>query len=163
MHKHSIIAFYMHVHGHTSCFIHQCPLGDFHFMWECLRKILSCYWGNASTPGSPYHLHVYVRSFAVISLIKEERCSALPMNSSRLASRLTYWPIYATNFRSAVHLTLSPHMSGSNQQLNTFCRGVYCQLNQWTPNTRCIAPFFTQHSFTMTSRKLFVKRGKSCD
>ena len=30
--------------------------GDFHFLWECLRVILSSYWGNASTPGSLHHL-----------------------------------------------------------------------------------------------------------
>ena len=34
--------------------------GDFHLMWECLRIVLSCYWGNASTPGSLYNLREIV-------------------------------------------------------------------------------------------------------
>ena len=34
-------------------------------MWECVRIILSCYWGNASTPGSLYHLREIVRRHQV--------------------------------------------------------------------------------------------------
>ena len=34
-------------------------------MWECLRTILSSYWGNASTPGSLYHLREIVRRHKV--------------------------------------------------------------------------------------------------
>ena len=39
--------------------------GDFHFMWECLKIILSHYWGNASTPGSLYHLREIIRRHQV--------------------------------------------------------------------------------------------------
>ena len=34
-------------------------------MWECLRIVLSCYWGNASTPGSLYYLRETVRRHQV--------------------------------------------------------------------------------------------------
>ncbi len=37
------------------------PLGDFHFVWECLKVLLSSFWGSASTPGSLYHLLEIVR------------------------------------------------------------------------------------------------------
>ena len=40
-------------------------LGDFHFIWECLKIILSHYWGNVSTPGSLYHLREVVRRHQV--------------------------------------------------------------------------------------------------
>ena len=50
---------------HASTYMYQYMLGDFHFMWECVRIILSCYWGNASTPGSLYHLCEIVRRHKV--------------------------------------------------------------------------------------------------
>ena len=34
-------------------------------MWECVRIVLSCYWGNASTPGSLYNLREIVRRHRV--------------------------------------------------------------------------------------------------
>ena len=43
--------------SHVNVHVHA---GDFHFMWECVRIILSYYWGNASTQGSLYHLREIV-------------------------------------------------------------------------------------------------------
>ncbi len=40
----------MHVHS----------IGDFHFLWECLKVLLSSFWGSASTPGSLHHLREMV-------------------------------------------------------------------------------------------------------
>ena len=44
------------VSGLSCLMIVHVHAGDFHFMWECVRIVLSSYWGNASTPGSLYRL-----------------------------------------------------------------------------------------------------------
>ena len=57
---------YIHTYNTISlaCILHLCP-GDFHFVWECVRSLLSCYWGKASTPGSLHHLREILRRHQV--------------------------------------------------------------------------------------------------
>ena len=111
---------------HASTYMYQYMLGDFHFMWECVRIILSWYWGNASTPGSLYHLREIVRHHKVdqkgkVFSIADEFIHNC-FHSHLLANN-----IYASSCISLLHLTLY-HMrilkSGSVQQLNSFSRGV---------------------------------------
>ncbi len=56
---------YFRNYEYTSIMYLNIPIGDFHFLWECLRVLLSSYWGSASTPGSLYHLREVVRRHQV--------------------------------------------------------------------------------------------------
>ena len=50
-----------------------CPfvtLGDFHFLWECLRVVFNIFWGSPSQPGSLCNLREYIHRVRVSKEVK---------------------------------------------------------------------------------------------
>ena len=74
---------YIHAHTHTcscACSTHLCVkyqhiiihtyLGDFHFLWECLRVIFHIFWGTPAQPGSLCNLRELIRRTHVDKAVK---------------------------------------------------------------------------------------------
>lgn len=65
----SVMYTQVYIHVHLYIFI-STNIGDFHFMWECLRVVFLLFWGKPAQPGSLCNLREVVRRVQVNKAVK---------------------------------------------------------------------------------------------